>query len=120
MIVNKKPGANNNPMQLTLTLTESMMENGHRTTAPLINPGLQCLDAIYNGNRVRKPTPDRNGIGHMHARSKRSKGVKLNGILECNFSSENANCAVLQWGVAWPLVAKGGWLLEREEHRTLQ
>jgi hypothetical protein len=34
---------------------------------------------------VRKWTPERNAIGHTPDRFKRSKGVKLNGILECQF-----------------------------------
>jgi len=47
---------------------------------------------------VRKWTPERNAIGHKHVHFKRSKGVKLNGILEHNVPSKNRqrtplNCA---------------------------
>jgi hypothetical protein len=64
-------------------------------------------------------TPERCAIGHTHVGFKRSNGETLNGILERKILSENAHRAKLTtWLTPGSLVAMGGWLAEREEHRT--
>jgi hypothetical protein len=65
----------------------------HRVFAsahPLPHRYLQCLDGVYRGNNKSQCTPERNTIGHTHARFKRA-GVGTNDILECKCLSKNAH-----------------------------
>jgi hypothetical protein len=50
---------------------------------------------------------------------KRSKGVKLNGILEWKFLPKTRTVLLIHPRIlGW--VARGCWLIEREEHRTVR
>jgi hypothetical protein len=79
---------------------------------------LHRFDMIYGGNGKSKWTPVRNAIGHTHGRAESFKRtcVRSNDILACNILSENAHRTL---GFPSRMVARGCWLLEREEHRAL-
>jgi hypothetical protein len=53
---------------------------------------IQCSDGI-KGMKSYEREPERNALGHTHLHFKRSKGVKLNGILECKILANNAHRA---------------------------
>jgi hypothetical protein len=91
---------------------------------------LQCLDAIYSVNRYEEWTPERNAIGHTHGRA---SSVGTNGLLEqdagwepmasssVNFCRKTRAVHCFRCCPWFPfrMVARGCWLLERDEHRTL-
>jgi hypothetical protein len=56
----------------------------------IVQHSLQCLDAMTmsTGKKVETQRID---VGRTPVRFKQSKGVKLNGILECKFLSKNAH-----------------------------
>jgi hypothetical protein len=87
-----------------------------RLPPQLVRNGLQCLDGNHGGNGKKSEHP--RGIcnwSHAWQPLKRSKGVKLNGNLECKIPSDNTHRTVN----AASVVAMGGWLLEREAHRAV-
>jgi hypothetical protein len=54
---------------------------------------MQCLDGVTVPAGKRDAHPERNDVGHMHARFKRSKDVNPKDIFECKFRSKNADSA---------------------------
>jgi hypothetical protein len=60
-----------------------------------------------------------NSIGHAPCSASSEQIVGSNGILECKSLPENAHRATTSDTVlACQLVAREGWLIEREEHRA--
>jgi hypothetical protein len=87
------------PNDLNPNTAESMVEK-----TPYVWVFDHQMPSVFGRNLQCKPVRGANfreacHRSHAWQRFKRSKGVKLNGILECNFLSENAHRTELHPGV---------------------
>jgi hypothetical protein len=77
----------------------------------VVQRNLQCQPVRGSGHPTGMPL-----VTRMAQRFKRSKGVNLIGFLKCKSLPKNAHRTPTF--SSKPMVARGTWLLEREEHRT--
>jgi hypothetical protein len=82
------------------------------------SPYLQYLDGIYSVNRLEKWPPERNVIGLMHAKASSEQAWEPMASSSVNSCRKKNRTLALHVRLD-VMVARGYWLLEREEDRTL-